>query len=63
MILVDRMQVSWRLAFWVFGGIGVLWCAAFAWWFRNRPEERTEVNAAELELIRAGQAESEGAGG
>jgi ACS family glucarate transporter-like MFS transporter len=28
---------SWRVAFWIFGGIGVLWCVAFALWFRDRP--------------------------
>lgn len=46
--------MSWRLAFVLFGLIGVLWCVLFARWFRNRPEERADVNAAELELIRAG---------
>ena len=34
----------WRAAFWVFGGIGVIWCVFFALWFRNRPEEKAGVN-------------------
>jgi len=53
--------MHWRTTFWFFGLIGVLWCVAFALWFRNRPEEKPEVNAAELGLIRAGGAESRAA--
>jgi ACS family glucarate transporter-like MFS transporter len=50
--------LGWRWAFCVFGLIGVVWCVVFARWFRDRPEEKPEVNAAELALIhlnRAGQ--------
>lgn len=46
--------VHWRHTFWVFGVLGILWCLLFWWWFRDRPEQKTEVNAAEMELIRAG---------
>src|SRR5262245_26149313 len=42
----------WRHAFWVFGGIGVVWCLFFWWWFRDRPEEHPAVNDAELAIIR-----------
>ncbi len=42
---------GWRGAFCVFGLIGVAWCLFFARWFRDRPEEKPEVNAAELALI------------
>ncbi|HEX4146774.1 MAG TPA: MFS transporter [Pirellulales bacterium] len=45
--------VPWRGAFMVFGGLGLIWCGAFAWWFRDRPAEHTHVNAAERELIGA----------
>ncbi len=44
--------VLWRHAFWIFGGLGVLWCAIFWWWFRDRPEQHPRVNAAELAFIR-----------
>src|SRR5439155_20303952 len=54
--LVEWAEISWRLAFVVFGAIGVVWCVAFARWFRNRPEEHPAVNEAELALIRAGAA-------
>jgi nitrate/nitrite transporter NarK len=43
--------VSWRHCFWIFGSLGALWCIAFWWWFRDRPEQKPEVNPAELALI------------
>ncbi len=46
---------GWRAAFCLFGVIGVIWCVLFTRWFRNRPEEKPEVNAAELALIRSGR--------
>jgi MFS family permease len=54
MVIVERCQLSWRLAFAGFGILGVLWCVAFALWFRNRPEEHPSANDAERALIRAG---------
>src|SRR6202043_4160892 len=47
MFVVERGGLSWRAAFLIFGVIGILWCTAFAIWFRNRPEEKPEVNDAE----------------
>jgi MFS transporter, ACS family, glucarate transporter len=51
LLLVEKANITWRGAFWVFGALGVLWCVAFARWFRNRPEEKASVNAAERALI------------
>ncbi len=48
----------WRATFWVFGAIGLVWCLLFAYWFRDRPEQKPSVNAGELELIRESAAES-----
>jgi MFS transporter, ACS family, glucarate transporter len=45
----------WRAAFWLFGILGVVWCGAFALWFKNRPEENPKVNEAELAWIRSGR--------
>jgi MFS family permease len=56
-LLVERAELSWRWAFWIFGGIGVLWCVAFSLWFRNKPEESPQVNDAERELIVKGRLE------
>jgi MFS family permease len=48
-------DIAWRHAFWTFGVIGVGWCVLFWWWFRDRPEQKPEVNQAELDLIRGGE--------
>ncbi len=50
-VLLTRFGVHWRAVFLLFGLLGVMWCVAFAIWFRNRPEEKPEVNDAERELI------------
>jgi MFS family permease len=54
--LVIYAGLSWRSAFWLFGVLGIAWCVLFAFWFRNRPEDKPDVNAAELSLIRSGAA-------
>jgi ACS family glucarate transporter-like MFS transporter len=46
---------NWQTPLWIVSGLGVLWAAAFWPWFRNRPEEKPGVNAAERELIVAGR--------
>jgi MFS family permease len=52
------LGLSWRGAFALFGALGVLWCVAFALWFRNRPAEKPEVNEAERQLIEAGRTDT-----
>jgi ACS family glucarate transporter-like MFS transporter len=46
--------VHWRHPFWIFGGLGLLWCLAFRSWFRDLPEQHPSVNEAERTLIRGG---------
>lgn len=43
--------MSWRHAFLMFGGLGVIWAALFFRWFRDNPREHPGVNAAELALM------------
>jgi ACS family glucarate transporter-like MFS transporter len=43
--------VHWRGVFFVFGALGLVWCAVFAYWFRDRPSDHPAVNAAERALI------------
>ncbi len=50
------LHLHWRATFWIFAALGVVWCVGFALWFRNRPEEKPTVNAAELNYIRSGEA-------
>jgi MFS family permease len=46
---------SWRLGFWAAGLAGAVWCLAYYPWFRDRPSQKSSVNAAELALIRSGR--------
>jgi MFS family permease len=50
------LAIGWREAFWVLGGLGLVWAAAFLAWFRDRPEDTPACNAAEREWIREGDA-------
>jgi MFS family permease len=54
--LIDR--VGWRWSFAVFAGLGVIWAAAFYFWFRDDPAEHKETNEAERTLISAGRKSS-----
>ncbi len=65
MVLVHGVSVlgtppllHWRATFWLFGALGVVWCLLFAWWFKDRPEQKPSVNQAELALIRTSAAET-----
>jgi sugar phosphate permease len=48
---------DWKPPVVLAAGLGFAWCAIFWPWFRNRPENMTQVNPAELALIAAGRAE------
>jgi MFS family permease len=47
-------RYGWRAAFFIFGFAGVLWAAAWYWWFRDRPQEKPGVSPAELAEIGSG---------
>jgi len=49
--LIAEVFGGWSAPLSLLAGIGVAWCALFWLWFRNRPQEMRQVNAAELELI------------
>ncbi len=49
--------LSWRQTFAVFGAIGVIWAAAFYWWYRDDPAQHPGVNQAELALLAPRKAE------
>lgn len=49
---------DWQRAFWILGAVGVVWAFLFLFWFRDRPEDKAQVNYAERELIRASDTEA-----
>jgi ACS family glucarate transporter-like MFS transporter len=44
--------VSWRVAFVLFGLLGIVWSVIFYRWYRDDPRQHPAVNAAELDLMR-----------
>lgn len=46
---------GWEAALILASLLGVVWCALFWPWFRNRPEDTPRVNPAERQLIDAGR--------
>jgi MFS transporter, ACS family, glucarate transporter len=47
---------SWQWCLVVVSGLGLVWCAIFYPWFRNKPAEMPQVNDAERLLIERGRA-------
>lgn len=43
---------DWRVAFMLFGALGVFWAVPFYLWFRDNPRDHKSVNAAELALLK-----------
>jgi len=43
--------LGWRMAFVIFGGLGVVWAAVFWLWFRDDPARHPGVNSGELALL------------
>jgi sugar phosphate permease len=50
--LIPAFQ-GWPIPIVILASLGLFWCAAFWPWFRNRPVEMRQVNAAERALIEA----------
>ena len=52
-ILVVPLMLAygWRAPFYVFGAIGLVWAAAWFWYYRDTPAEHASVNAEERRLI------------
>ncbi len=42
LVLFFLDHLNWRLAFWAFGVVGVVWAGFFYWWYRDNPSEREE---------------------
>ncbi|MCI0387263.1 MAG: MFS transporter [Acidobacteria bacterium] len=44
--------LGWRSVFYIFGILGAIWAVGWILYYRDRPEQHAEVNAAELAVIR-----------
>jgi MFS family permease len=45
----------WRIAFFVSGAFGLVWCLAFYPWFRDSPADKASISPAELQHIESGR--------
>jgi len=45
------ISFGWRSVFYIFGTLGMLWAAIWYFYYRDRPQEHRQVNAAELAVI------------
>lgn len=52
-VLVVPIQIyfGWRVTFWIFGGIGVVWTVVWLWWYRDDPSAKRGVTQSELDEI------------
>lgn len=51
MVIPIQLAYGWRASFFVFGILGVVWAAAWYWWFRDNPRDKEGVTAAEIAEI------------
>jgi MFS transporter, ACS family, glucarate transporter len=51
LIVPIQVHFGWRASFYVFGLLGVVWASGWWRWYRNRPEEKTDISARELAEI------------
>lgn len=55
-IIVIPMQhwVGWRVTFYLFGAVGMVWATAWFLWFRDRPRDKAGVTPQEIAEIEVG---------
>lgn len=51
LVVAILQHASWRVAFPLFGAVGLVWALGWAVWFRDDPHAHRSVNEAELERI------------
>jgi MFS transporter, ACS family, glucarate transporter len=56
LVLAAIRLFGWRWAFVAFAALGLVWCAAFFFWFKDDPTQHASVNAAEREMLEASRA-------
>ena len=53
LVFACLQHITWRVAFQLFGLLGVFWAIVFAWWYLDDPRAHKQVNAAEAALLPA----------
>jgi MFS transporter, ACS family, glucarate transporter len=55
LVIPIQTRWGWRASFWTFGFLGVIWAAAWYWWYRDTPAEKPGVSPEEAREIAQGQ--------
>ncbi len=58
-VLPIQDALGWRASFWIFGAIGLVWSAAWMWWYRDEPSGHPSMTVDELHEIGAGASSKE----
>jgi sugar phosphate permease len=53
LVVLIIVRYGWRAAFVCCGLLGLIWAAAWFWYYRDTPDDHPSVNAEERELIRS----------
>ena len=48
LVIPIQQALGWRVSFFLFGSVGVVWAAAWYFWFRDRPAETPGITEQEL---------------
>ena len=51
LVVLLMASYGWRMPFFAFGAIGLVWAAVWYWYYRDTPAEHASVNSAERDLI------------
>jgi MFS transporter, ACS family, glucarate transporter len=51
LVVIMMLRFGWRMPFFVFGLLGLVWAAVWYWYYRDTPREHFGINAAERRLI------------
>jgi MFS family permease len=62
LVLLVLSFTTWRWAFVIFGSLGLVWAAAFAFWFKDSPRDNPRVNSAEMALLAGSEHQASGHG-
>ncbi len=54
LVILIISAAGWRVSFWIFGSLGVVWTGLWWYWFRDDPAAHKSVSADELALITSG---------
>ncbi|HUQ90258.1 MAG TPA: MFS transporter [Bryobacteraceae bacterium] len=54
LVVPIQQAYGWRMSFFVFGILGVIWCGVWYWWYRDHPTLKEGITRRELDEIGCG---------